>query len=228
MGNLFRAFLKLLGFLTLAGGLVLALLLLTAGWWLPLDEEPHPADYIVSLAGSQARALHAADLYTQGLAPKVLVSTLHRNRVRQELDALGVPAPHDEEVAQSILRIKGVPEADVATFGFGSISTVQEALELERLCAAAGAEHGRMRLLVVTSPFHVRRTTYIFADNLKSCSFQVVGSPYEPFAKEWWHDRDSAQALVMESAKFLFYFLGGRYLAPKPAPQTPQTASEAS
>lgn len=199
---------KITGAATLLVLFAAVALFLTAGSWLPVQGEPRPADCIVVLAGSPARALYAADLYNQDLAPRVLVSKPWRDDVLRRLEALGVPYAFDEEVNVQTLLAKGVPRSAISIFGAANMSTAQEAMVLQQ--RFAGSDE---RLLVVTSPYHVRRTRMIFDDLLPCCQHQVVGTPYEPFAEKWWQDRQSARALVLESAKFIFYLAGGRFVS---------------
>jgi len=211
MGRLLSFICTIVGALTLLGAVAAAVLLFSAGAWLPVQGEPRPADYIVVLAGSHSRELHAADLYNKGLAQRILVSKPYHDAVSRRLDELGVSNPRYEEIAIATLQAKGVPAEAIETFGQANLSTAQEAMELQQRLAGSDAS-----LLVVTSPFHVRRTRLIFGDILGCCEHQVVGSPYEPFADDWWNDRQSAAALVLETAKFIFYLGGGRFVAAEP------------
>ncbi len=213
MRRLLSLLIRILGTLALIGGLAVAFLLLTAGRWFPVYGEPEPADVIVVLSGSYTRPLHAADLYLRGLAPKVLVSRSWRGREERMLDELGVDYPREEEVSLAVLEKRGVPADAVSVFGPGNMSTAQEALELRALF-----EKEPKRLLVVTSPYHVRRTRYILEDQLQCCALQVVGTPYDPFAEQWWKNRDNARQVLLESVKFLFYILGGRNIADQESP----------
>ncbi len=211
---------RITGAVTLLALAAAAVLLFTAGSWLPVQGEPRPADSIVILAGSPARALYAADLYNDDYAPRILVSKPWRDDVLRQLEALDVPYTFDEEVSVQTLLAKGVPRSAISIFGAANMSTAQEAMELQQRFAGTGE-----RLLVVTSPYHVRRTRMIFHDLLPCCDHQIVGAPYDPFAEKWWQDRQSARALVLESAKFIFYLTGGRFVSSRQpaASQAPKT-----
>lgn len=223
MGRLLSFICKLVGALTLLGAGAAVILLFTAGSWLPVQGEAQPADVIVVLSGSQSRALYAADLHEQGLAPQILVSRPWRDDVSRRLDELGVRQPRSEEVSVAVLRAKGVPASAIRIFGQANLSTAQEAMELQKRFSGQD-----VRLLVVTSPFHVRRTRLIFDDILVCCPHQVVGSPYEPFARNWWNDRKSAAALVLETAKFLYYLGGGRFVSSQEPAVPPASSKEKS
>ena len=180
MRKFFSFFCKFVGFFTLLGGLAAALLLGFAGSWLPVTDMPLPADYIVVLSGSPARALYAADLFHKEIAPRVLVSKPWRDDIGKRLDALGVDYPKAEKVDTDILLKKGVPAQDIGFFGSANMSTAQEAMELQRIFTDSGAS-----FLIITSPYHVRRTRMIFNDLFPCCEHQVVGTPYDTFAKKW-------------------------------------------
>lgn len=78
------------------------------------------------------------------------------------------------------------------------------------------AELGRdkpLKLLVVTSPYHVRRAAMIFRQAYGGAHV-VVGTPYEPFPREWWRSQDAARNVLLELAKITFYLVGGRFTEP--------------
>jgi uncharacterized SAM-binding protein YcdF (DUF218 family) len=194
------------------GGLCLFLALLAgvglflAGKWLPVYNAPEKADAIVVLCGSYFRSYYAAELYKQGLAPEVRLSVPYLDRQHQLLQRVGVAFTREEDAHAEILRKKGVPAEAIKRFGSANLSTVQEAIELAKIFSGTGK-----KLLVVTSGFHVRRTSKILGDICPDCAYRVVGSPYEPFYQNWWTDRETAVAVVMESVKWLFYLAGGRF-----------------
>lgn len=201
-GRFFRLGLQAIGGLSLLGLVLAAGLLLTAGWWLRVADEPREADAIVILAGDLRRAVHAADLYHQGWAPLVYVSRPHHDPP-QSLCELGLPCPRQEDQMQEVLRRKGVPDRAVRVYGRDVLSTVEEA---EALRTELGP--GKKRLLVVTSAYHCRRAKMILAGAMKHQEFLMSATPYERFDVKWWEHQGSAGAVVSEAAKFLFYFLG--------------------
>lgn len=181
-----------------------------AAAWLRASEEPVQADVIVVLAGSVERAFYAADLYRQGFAPLVLVSRPERERGQRMLDELGIDLPAEEDVNIQVLQRKGVPHQHIRVVGAGSRSTFEEALAVRE--AIAGK---RLRVMVVTSPYHVRRAGMIFRKILGDApaELRVVGNPYENFPEKWWNDQNAARNVVLESAKLLYYLLGGAFLS---------------
>lgn len=190
-----------------AGGVAL----ITAGFWLiPAQEPLRPADAIVVLAGGFERSMHATDLYQQGLAPKIWVSHPARERGASRLEQFGIILPSEEEIHRRILLFKKVAADDIEFFGTGSISTAEEARAL--LNKLSGSPR---HLIIVTSPAHTRRAKIIFNDALRAqgSDLQVVATPYEDFDIYWWRDQGSARAVILELAKLVYYFCGGRYLS---------------
>lgn len=177
-----------------------------AGYWLLNSDNPQKADAIVVLAGNPTRAFYAADLYLKGHAPEVYISKPIRLHHEKLLDELGVPFPYAEEIYRQVLLKKGVPDSHIQVFGKSSISTVEEAEAIKELLKGS-----KKRLLVITSPYHTKRTKMIIRDVLEGYDVIVVATPYEPFPKKWWTDQDSARNVVLEAFKILFYKLGGTF-----------------
>jgi len=214
MGKAFRLLLQIIGALTLAGAALGAVLLATAGLWLPVHDEPAAADAIVILSGEPRRAISAADLYQQGLAPVIYLGRPVHDPPQAMCD-LGFPCPRQEDVMREVLERKGVPREAVRLYGRDLMSTVDEA---ENLGAALGPE--KRRLIVVTSPYHCRRAKLILSRALPGREIRMVATPYERFDVKWWAHQGSSAAVVSEASKFVFYFLGTPFRS-RPAPPAP-------
>ena len=200
-------FLQAVGALALLGLLVGGLLVLSAGWWLRMDDQPQKADAIVILAGDIRRAIHAADLYNQGLAPVIFVSR-PKHEPPQALVDLGFAFPLQEDQMLQVLTLKGVPQGAVRVYGHDVLSTVEETETLQR---ELGQDHPR--LLIVTSSYHCRRAKMILSGVLRGHELITSPTPYERFDKIWWNHQLSSVAVVTEVAKFVFYFLGTPFRA---------------
>lgn len=114
-----------------------------------------------------------------------------------------------------VLERKGVPREAVRLYGRDLMSTVDEA---ENLGAALGPE--KRRLIVVTSPYHCRRAKLILSRALPGREIRMVATPYERFDVKWWAHQGSSAAVVSETSKFVFYFLGTPFRS-RPAPPAP-------
>jgi len=177
-----------------------------AGEWLVLNEPLAKSDAIVLLSGGMARPLYGADLYHSGYAPSIYVSRPKPGEQMLHVEKLGIHIPRNEERYKEILLKKGVPEEAISFFSQGHISTVEEA---ESLKEALGGKP--IKLLVVTSPYHTRRARAIFGDVLTNAEIRVVATPYETFDPQWWTDKNSAIAVVLETVQTLYYHLGGAF-----------------
>lgn len=201
----------LLGISIFAGIVLVAVVALLgfAARWLLDPGVPVQADAIVVLAGDARRARHAGDLFRQGFAPQVLVSRAARSARELMLDELGIVLPRGEEIDIRVLERAGVPRDRIAIFGTASLSTYEEGKVLGGLYAGTSP-----RLLVVTSPYHVRRARMILDSALPNAKLSVVATPYEVFPERWWTSQDAARDLLLEIAKLAFYGVGGRFTSP--------------
>ena len=212
--NSFRRCLSCALGLLVFSGLTLGAALFFAGSWLRLQEIPRHADAIIVLAGSYERSMYAADLYQQRYAQKVYVSVPARDAGNLQIEALGIALPQEIDIHRQILLKKGVPAPDILTFGRRSVSTAEEAIALRAAFNTPG-----QRLLVVTSPYHARRAKLILekAFDGTGVGINMVTTPYEEYREDWWRSQDSARKTVLELAKLVYYYAGGRFVS-APAP----------
>ena len=130
--------------LTVAGCLILVFT--PAGDWLgdalisvdPLEK----ADYIVVLGGSRERAVEAANLYREGWAPKVIVTSLS--------DSVGGLA--------DVVKAYGVPGDDILIDG----ETTRTASHPETVARLPGVDKETDRFIVLTSSYHTSRSRACF------------------------------------------------------------------
>jgi len=174
--------------------------------WLSVADQAQKADAILVLGGNYGRPFQAADLYRRGYASKVYVSVVAREDQLRLLDEAGIAFPREEEIVREVLLKKGVPASAIGFFGKASVSTAAEAQAARALFAK-----GAPKLLIVTSPYHLRRTRMIFSDALPSADIRVIATSYDPFPGSWWKDQNAARNVLLELAKITFYKLGGRF-----------------
>jgi uncharacterized SAM-binding protein YcdF (DUF218 family) len=175
--------------------------------WLEASDELASADAIVVLGQDPTRVFEAADLYRKGYAPRVLLSHPKRRSSLIYLESQGISVPWFEVAGHKILRDRGVPEAAIGSLGENLISTVTEAR------AVATALPAARRLIVVTSPYHVRRARIVFHDTLRGVDVRVAASHYEVLPRAWWTEEESAMDVVMEFIKLAYFEAGGRMLS---------------
>ena len=218
MKRFFGRLLQTMGLLAILGLVAGAVTLYFAGQWLQKTDQPARADAIVCLSGDDQRLLHAADLFRQGYAPRVLVSRFRPMPEDERMEAvrqrLGYPVFADHEAyVRAYLGAMGVPAEAMEFYGRDVVSTVEEAEALRQYLGGEPAV-----LLVVTSPYHAFRAGMIFRDVLPDCTVLAVKNPHEHFVERWWTDQYSAIQVVLETAKLAHYFLGGAFRSTDPVP----------
>jgi uncharacterized SAM-binding protein YcdF (DUF218 family) len=191
-----------------------ALIASTAGWltastWLPgvasilVDEDPlRSADLIVVLSGSiPDRPRYAADLFHQRLAPRVLCAS---SQVPELLAAVGHPMTQ-AEISAAVLRARGVP--DPAIFVVNRSTSTYEELSLVRDTMQT---HGWKRVILVSSPTHLRRIRITW-DRLNPSGGPVAilrATPYSSFHRDaWWRYERDLIAVQNEYVKIAYYLL---------------------
>jgi uncharacterized SAM-binding protein YcdF (DUF218 family) len=205
MKKIYKSIVWILGTLTLLT-CIAAFCFLSIGDWLHNDDSPVKADAIILLGGNPSRAYHAADLYHQGYAPYIYLSVPRRTNTETLLDNSDIFMPREEEINRQVLIKKGIPTDSIITLDQTAVSTADEADEVSKIVKSNGC-----CIIVVTSPYHVRRAKMIFRDNVQGCDVRVVGSSYEPYPSKWWKDKELAGNIILEIHKIIFYELGGRF-----------------
>jgi len=178
------------------------------------DPLPARADAIVVMAGSIAdRVLEAADLYARGTAPTI---ALTRERLPPDLVALrarGADLPESDVESARVLGQLGVPQTAITVLPERAVSTESEA----RNIAAFACRDGLTSLVVVTSPWHTRRTRLLLRRALpEHVQLSVRPAPAAAFpAARWWSERWAAKHVLTEYEKLAHFWLIERWgLAP--------------
>ncbi len=163
---------------------------------------------MIVLAGAPERAMYAADLFRQGYAPTIYVSRPSREREHHKLEQFGIVLPTEEFVNRTILNQGGVADKYIQVFSLGSFNTLDEARTLR-----AALPQTTQAIMIVTSPYHVRRVKMVFGEifSASGISIRVVASPHEPFPDHWWTERAAAMQTILEVFKIAFYQVGGSY-----------------
>ena len=184
----------------LAGVLLVALLTLVAVRFLAsmlvVAHEPVRADAIVALAGDGdgSRLRAALRLYEQGLAPTLV----HVNALRV----------NKASVLQKLCRECKLVEEKIV-FLEGSADTRTDAQISLKYCQ----ENNLRKILVVTSPYHTRRTQFIFNDIYEGSGIESIvisSDAYENFVPpdgRWWTDRKTLEFIWLEFGKILYWEL---------------------
>jgi uncharacterized SAM-binding protein YcdF (DUF218 family) len=202
-----RLLLQAIGLVTVLAVLVGIVGFLSIAPWLQYEDAPERADFIFPLAGDGHRLIKAAELYRRALAPRILLSNDRvgpPTRLQRLAVELGYPLVDPFEFRLRLLEHLGVPRAAISAFGDDLVSTAEEAEALHRYWGGRPATG-----ILVTSPYQSRRAKIIFAREMPHVRWLVVWPPERQLSSRWWRDRESAELVVMESAKLLFYLAGG-------------------
>lgn len=177
------------------------------GRTLVLTEPLAKADAIVLLSGgTPEREIAAADLYLAGWAPRVLTSRFPEPASLRVLQQRGVRAESFFDRQQRYLRELGVPDEAVEPLRDEVQTTEQEATQV----AAWARAHNARRIIVVTSNFHTRRTSYIFKRAVRGQHIEILahaagGGDFDP--DSWWHSKIALRTGLVELQKLVFYRL---------------------
>lgn len=164
-----------------------------------VEDRLTPADLIFVLNGDvHTRPFRAAQLYREGLAPRVVIA---REQARPAT-RLGL-YPGDADVAVEIMRREGVPGSAILVLETegGVTSTSDEAEALRRHVAATSAR----RVIVVTSDYHTARARWLVrrAPGMDSTQVLMAGAPDDRFSPaNWWRSEAGLVAYVQEYLKF--------------------------
>ncbi len=175
--------------------------LLVAGEFLVVGDELRYSDAVVVLGGSDLQRLNeAAQLYNDHYAGRVI------------LTETGEAVPGREDVSYTEMRRQeleklGVARDNILVTQKTVLSTLEEAKAVRDLMSA----NEWQTCIVVTDPYHTRRTRLIFRDVLSETEIKVRVRPARDHwyrASTWWLSVRGWEMTVLEYAK-LFGFLAG-------------------
>lgn len=190
-------------FWTILGAAVLLLLVIGHRLWLPgiaqlliVDQPPEEADAILILGGGDgSRCAKALELYRQGFAPMIITSGEKPDM--PDFDTSRA------QLSANYMMARGVPQETILLLP-NTTSTHDEAVESRRIAE----ERGYHALLVVTDPFHTRRTYLAFRRTFRDAKirFLVIASTPDWWdARSWWTRERSFLAVLEEIIKLAFY-----------------------
>jgi uncharacterized SAM-binding protein YcdF (DUF218 family) len=180
-------------------------LLTWAGAFLIQVDPAAKADAIIVLGGSTGeRELEAADLYRAGWAPSVVLTTEREPLAMDVMRQRGIEVERVIDRRIWCLTQLGVPRRAVVVLPRTVLSTFDEANAVRDWVHDSHVT----RLLVVTSPFHTRRSKMAFARALRDTpvTLQMHAAPLSLFRPEtWWQDRETLKDGLAEWSKLAFY-----------------------
>jgi uncharacterized SAM-binding protein YcdF (DUF218 family) len=167
--------------LLIAGGLFF----LNIGDWLTASEEPEKADLIVCLNGSKERIKKAAELYNEGGASHILVSSSSMRR---------------------IILAHGVPETAVFALSGTHNSTYEEARHILQFMGTRKVQSA----VVVSDGYHLYRARWTFETLKDSRTVQFIYTAADQISENryWWRDKTSRKFVLTEIPKVVYYWIG--------------------
>jgi len=164
------------------GIILLMILIIFAGKFLVITEEPRKSDAIIILSGGDYNLEKGLELYNEGYAPFLILSNALDDGMMEQLNKAGVPS------SSLILETK----AD---------STYTNALYTKELMI----KHQFKSAMIVTPDFHMRRVKYHFEKMYKGTGIIFTYTPvktptFDP--RLWWLDKYSARVVINEYLKF--------------------------
>jgi uncharacterized SAM-binding protein YcdF (DUF218 family) len=161
------------------------------GQWLMVADPLEPAKAIVVLSGRVPfRAMEAASIYQEGLAPEVWLTKEVRTAEELALDRLEVPVVRGDAYNRAVLERLGVKPEAIRLLGDGVRNTVDEV----RLIASELGRNGGDRVIIVTSKAHSRRVRATWAAIVGVSPRVIVRyAREEPYgARGWWRNTRDA------------------------------------
>ena len=196
-------FILLLLIAVVAGGLY------QVGVFLAPEDRLQQADAIFVFAGTRVeRPLEAADLFRARYAPRIVLTRgAAESHAIQTAAARGVVLPDDVAATVEMLRKLGVPDSAVIVPPRLHDSTADEARTLRDLAL----EQRWRRVIVVSSPYHLRRAGMVTRRALADTGVQIVrhASRYDRSTPpRWWRRRADIKWVVSEVPKLIAYTVG--------------------
>lgn len=174
-----------------------------AGGWLTRDDRPVHADAMVLLMGGIAdRVLQVADLYGEGVAPRVIIITESMGAYRA-LEERGVRLISGTVQVRDALTRLGVPGDSIVILPGDARSTMEEAKAIRKYLES---DQRIDTLVLVSSSYHMRRAGMIFETAFRESGRDVTvlcsPSDYTNFrSRGWWKHKEEIQAVLTEFIK---------------------------
>lgn len=170
----------------------------------------HPlkkADLIVCMMGDPVeRGLAVAEAFGEGLAPYIFVSREELPDGADVLKEKGVTYPESRDLLINLLQKLGVPASSCIASDQSVESTFEEAQVVKQF--VTGQSYNS--IIIVTSPFHTRRTWLSFKKVFEQDDVEIMMLPtkYSSFSSDnWWETRKHLREVILEYQKLLYYKL---------------------
>jgi len=175
-----------------------------AGTWLVKEELPPHADALVLLMGNFTdRVLQTADLYGSGIADRVIIAEESMGGYKGLTDRGVKIISHTSQAVSSLVAL-GVPADSITVLPGDARSTLDEAAIVRNYI---GTNPDLDTLILVSSPYHLRRASMIFGKAFGEAGLPVFtgtsgSGTYTDFnAAGWWRSKEDIQHVLTEVIK---------------------------
>ena len=175
------------------------------GRWLEVQDPLEHSDAIVVLSGGMPyRALEAANIYHQGMAPQVWIT--RPANPSDTLGTMGISFEGEESYSRAVLLHEDVPETAIRILAPVIVNTADE----ERVTISQMQATGASRVIIVTSPPHTRRVRTLWRKLAPAGLLLIVRPANEDGfdADHWWRTTKDAQAVLRETLGLLNAWAG--------------------
>jgi uncharacterized SAM-binding protein YcdF (DUF218 family) len=188
----------------LGGSIILLLLglflahkpiLLSIGSFLVVEDDLKPADLIHVLGGGFDRLDYGLQLYEQGYGRRLFIT-----------------GGDDASAYRAYVLANGADPEHILPAASWAVNTYEEALELKQFL---DRESSVQSVIVVSSPYHMRRAQWTFQEILGGqVTLQFAPVPFETarHQQQWWLDAGSRKIVIGEYFKLLFYHVNHNVL----------------
>lgn len=183
-------------------------LLGSIGAWLVVEDEIAPADVIFVHAGELPfRSMEAAELYRDGYAPEVWISSIRPNDRSRALESIGLVLPGSHYWERQVLERLGVPARAIRLVDEQVLNTRDEIQAVR----SEMQQHGHESVILVTSKAHSRRVRLLWSETDDGSMEGAVrwshADPFEP--SRWWTNTEDGQKVLHELAGIVDVWVGG-------------------
>ena len=164
-------------------------------WLVTADPLEHAGAIVVFGGGVPFRAMEAAKIYHQGLAPTVWLTQAAPHEDDLELARLGINRAPEYVYSEEVLKKLGVPSAAIQILPQPVRNTAEEVRGIAQAAAAGDIR----KLILITSKYHTRRVKILWRALTPGNILAIVrydGDPFDP--RHWWRRTDDAMAASRE------------------------------
>ncbi len=189
--------------IAVAGLILLYFILVGLGRYLIVSDPIKPANALVVLSGDMDRIAEAASLFKNQDADRVILTETGQPSDNGEIETPSTQAKRLDALHE------GIPEESILITSARSSSTLDEAKAVLSLMK----DKYMTSCIVVTDPFHSRRTRKIFSDVFRNSGITVM---VQPVTDNWYHARtwflswQGWETTLSEYAKYIGYLIGFR------------------